>query len=203
MAPKPSPWTAHRTAIGTPAGEKVTILAGGRAMTFAEAVAAWRGDESFAAFTVATLAASPYPAFFWEMPPIRRGALDRPYEYVVVGSDELARLRPDSSAFGANLEAGGEAGTVRAFPNLGGDAMLIAPAPIAGARAYGHIGAFARLAPIGQGHELLRVLGTAIVAALDGSDRRVWVSTAGLGVPWLHVRLDTWPKYYTYGPYRL
>jgi len=33
-------------------------------------------------------------------------------------------------------------------------------------------------------------------------DRVVWLSTAGAGVPWLHVRLDDRPKYYHYGPYR-
>jgi hypothetical protein len=31
----------------------------------------------------------------------------------------------------------------------------------------------------------------------------VWVSTAGMGVSWLHVRLDNRPKYYGYKPYRL
>jgi hypothetical protein len=28
-----------------------------------------------------------------------------------------------------------------------------------------------------------------------------WLSTAGLGVPWLHLRLDSYPKYYRYRPY--
>ena len=30
----------------------------------------------------------------------------------------------------------------------------------------------------------------------------VWMSTNGMGIPWLNVRLDTHPKYYTYAPYR-
>ena len=30
----------------------------------------------------------------------------------------------------------------------------------------------------------------------------IWLSTSGLGVYWLHVRLDTRPKYYQYAPYR-
>ncbi len=34
------------------------------------------------------------------------------------------------------------------------------------------------------------------------SDKPVWLSTAGGGVPWLHVRLDNRPKYYSYRPYR-
>jgi uncharacterized protein DUF6940 len=31
---------------------------------------------------------------------------------------------------------------------------------------------------------------------------RPWVSTAGMGVPWLHVRLDTRPTYYRHAAYR-
>jgi hypothetical protein len=30
----------------------------------------------------------------------------------------------------------------------------------------------------------------------------VWLSTAGAGVSWLHVRLDDRPKYYQFEPYR-
>jgi hypothetical protein len=30
----------------------------------------------------------------------------------------------------------------------------------------------------------------------------VWLSTAGAGVSWLHVRLDDRPKYYGYRPYQ-
>ena len=34
------------------------------------------------------------------------------------------------------------------------------------------------------------------------SDPPVWLSTAGMGVSWLHLRLDSQPKYYRHGPYR-
>jgi NADH:ubiquinone oxidoreductase subunit len=33
-------------------------------------------------------------------------------------------------------------------------------------------------------------------------EQPVWLSTAGMGVAWLHVRLDDRPKYYGYSPYR-
>jgi len=32
-------------------------------------------------------------------------------------------------------------------------------------------------------------------------ERRLWISTAGGGVAWLHVRLDSSPKYYGFRPY--
>jgi len=34
------------------------------------------------------------------------------------------------------------------------------------------------------------------------SDRPLWISTAGMGVNWLHVRLDSRPKYYRHAPYK-
>jgi hypothetical protein len=34
------------------------------------------------------------------------------------------------------------------------------------------------------------------------SDERRWLSTSGLGVSWLHMRLDSTPKYYNWQPYK-
>ena len=34
------------------------------------------------------------------------------------------------------------------------------------------------------------------------NDKPTWLSTAGMGVAWLHVRLDQRPKYYAHRPYR-
>ncbi len=35
------------------------------------------------------------------------------------------------------------------------------------------------------------------------NSKPVWLSTAGAGVSWLHVRLDDKPKYYGHAPYRI
>ena len=35
-----------------------------------------------------------------------------------------------------------------------------------------------------------------------GNDVPVWTSTSGLGVYWLHVRLDSRPKYYQHQPFK-
>jgi hypothetical protein len=42
------------------------------------------------------------------------------------------------------------------------------------------------------------------VFAADGADplSKRWVSTSGLGVSWLHLRIDSAPKYYNYVPYK-
>jgi hypothetical protein len=54
------------------------------------------------------------------------------------------------------------------------------------------------------------VAAAAVVAVPPPSDQApppplaapVWLSTSGLGIYWLHFRLDTVPKYYTYAPYK-
>jgi hypothetical protein len=84
--------------------------------------------------------------------------------------------------------------------NLGGDAILIVPCPVAEPSAYGHLAAFVRLAPERQRQALWQSVGEAMARRVGA--RPVWLSTAGAGVSWLHVRLDDRPKYYGYGPYR-
>jgi hypothetical protein len=54
-------------------------------------------------------------------------------------------------------------------------------------------------APLSQVGELWRVTAEALETRLG--DVPVWLSTAGLGVYWLHIRLDSRPKYYRHRPY--
>jgi hypothetical protein len=86
------------------------------------------------------------------------------------------------------------------FANLGGDAILVAPTELAAASAYAQIGAFVRDAPPSQRDALWRAVGVAMLDRIGS--RPVWLSTAGGGVAWLHVRLDDRPKYYGWAPYR-
>ena len=194
-------WVAQRETVDPGFSEKIVIVRDERALTFAEVIAGWRDDPLFRAFTSATLAAAPYPAFFWEMPPIRRSQTDIPYEFMLIRSDALARMAPDTDAFAAQFRSVGS--FVATFPNIGGDAVLVAPEQIAIAACYAHLGAFVRSAPAPQRQELFRALGNAVDGVLRKHDRRIWVSTSGLGVAWLHIRIDTVPKYYQHQPYAL
>jgi hypothetical protein len=195
-------WRARRLADGPGRVETVSLVVGARDMTFGEVVEGWRDEAAFREFFLAELGLTPYPAFFWEMPPIARGAMDRRYEYVTVEGSALETPRADPAVFRAQLARLGAAKSVATFANLGGDADLVVPAPLAGRRAYGHLGAFLRAAPERQKHELLATLAQTIDARLKRQDGSIWVSTAGLGAPWLHVRLDARPKYYRHDPYR-
>jgi hypothetical protein len=116
---------------------------------------------------------------------------------VLLDSPHLSR-RPDLSAFAEHLD--GTTSPVITFPNLGGDAVLVVPSPVGDLSAYGHLAAFVRQAPAAQRAALWLAVGNAMGERV--SERPVWLSTAGAGVPWLHVRLDDRPKYYGYTGYR-
>ncbi|MDP1796726.1 MAG: hypothetical protein Q8K78_04560 [Planctomycetaceae bacterium] len=77
---------------------------------------------------------------------------------------------------------------------------MIVPCPIANQVAYGHLAAFVRHAPPSQRDALWKAVGE--VWDKRVSQTPVWLSTAGAGVPWLHVRFDSLPKYYWHSPYR-
>jgi hypothetical protein len=85
-------------------------------------------------------------------------------------------------------------------PNLRRDATLIVPTPMKEASAYGHLASFVRNGPEEQRHALWRTVGLTMTRLVN--PKPIWLSTAGGGVTWLHVRIDQRPKYYGYQPYQ-
>src|SRR5215469_5574347 len=169
-----------------------------RPIRFADVLRRWQDDVVFREFFIALLADAPYSAFRWETPPITCGSADRPFEFAVLDSPEL-EAKPDPDAFAEYFSSrAGE--DVISFPNLNHDAVLVVPRPLGQPIAYGHIAAFVRQAPEAQKHSLWRLVGNLMEHRL-GTDP-VWLSTAGAGVSWLHVRMDRRPKYYGHTPYR-
>lgn len=177
---------------------RVVLTRDEKPMKYAEAIAGWCEDESFRSSFFRTLTDVGFSAYFWETPPITRATVEQTFEFVQVESRPLAALPPDPVDFEERFRHARDG--IAAFPNLGGDAFLLAPTPEVAWSAYGHLAAFAREAPQAQQHALWKEIGDAMAAQIG--DDPVWLSTAGLGVAWLHVRLDSRPKYYSHAPYR-
>jgi hypothetical protein len=98
----------------------------------------------------------------------------------------------------------GAGGRVASFTNLGGDATLVVPCPHPSApRGYAHLAVFLRDAPKSQRVRFWAALAERVTdeLAARGAHVPLWTSTSGLGVYWLHVRLDSRPKYYQYQPF--
>lgn len=165
--------------------------------SYGEVLALWQTDFGFRGAFLHALANLPYSAFRWEMPPLTRETLAHPFEFVALDSPWLER-DADPLAFAEHFLP---TEPVVAFPNLSGDSTLIVPCPTGPPAAYAHLAAFVRHAPEEQQHALLALVGKTVEAQL--SDTPLWLSTAGAGVAWLHVRLDKRPKYYGYAPYTI
>ncbi len=170
------------------------------AVSCAAAISAWRDDASFRAFFNDLLAAAPYRAYFWETRPFTTATLRAEFEFILADSPTLARVRADRRPFERALRRAVGAHAIAEFPSLGRDAYLLAPDALAAPEHYAHLAAFVRGAPPDQQQALWSAVGRAVAGRVGRSP--LWVSTSGLGVYWLHVRLDTTPKYYTHVPYR-
>ncbi len=174
----------------------------GAAARWAEVAAGLARDPALGDALTEALLAAPFEAVFWEARPVGPDERDAAFESVVLAAPGLAREPADGASFAAPL-AGARAPEVRCFPNLSGDAELVVPAPGDAPGGYPHLTAFLRRAPAAQVLALWGELGRAIDRWHETRRSRVWVSTAGLGVAWLHVRLDSRPKYVKWGPYRV
>lgn len=190
-------WTARSEPLADARGVRFALGLDSHPGTFADVILGWQGDASFRSQFNELLAKTPFTAFRWETPPVTAATAKRPFEWVLLDSPGLGD-RPEPEAFADHFSRGQD--TVVSFVNLGGDAILVVPCPVAEPSAYGHLAAFVRLAPEQQRQALWRSVGEAMARRIGV--KPVWLSTAGAGVSWLHVRLDDRPKYYGYVPYR-
>lgn len=178
------------------------LLRDGAPPSQAEVLRLWREDAAFTDAFAAALAAAPFEAFLWETPPFARSTSAHAFEWVLLPSATLAGFRADDLPFAEHVR--GERG-IRTFANLSGDATLVVPcAPGTDPRppSHAHLAAFVRGAPPEHVRSLWTEVAHAAGTRLAASSAPFWVSTSGLGVFWVHVRIDERPKYYAHAAYR-
>ncbi len=182
----------------SPTTMKLWAVSQGTPITRAEFLAALEDAPEFRLAFNAALAAQEFGSFFWETPLLGAENLSEPFECVLVQSDGLAERQADEHSFARYFEGG--ARDVVVIDNLGGDARLVVPGKLAAAEIYTDIASFTRHAPEAQRDALWQVTARATKERLK--ERKVWLSTSGWGVAWLHIRLDDRPKYYTHQAYK-
>lgn len=153
-------------------------------------------DTGFRELVQDEMRAAPYIAFRWETPPLTSASLDQPFECLLHNNPGLD-VPADPTDFEPYFQPDREIVT---FQNLWGDAFLIVPCPTSKTANYKHIAAFHQSAPITQQHGFWKEVARTVLARV--SSKPVWLSTAGGGVDWLHMRLDGRPKYYRHLPWR-
>ena len=142
---------------------------------------------------------------FFECPPTTYNiAASTPFEYVLIKAPDLRNKEPDSASFQSYFKS--KVGSdVIYFPNLSKDAILVVPLPDNSLdySKYTHLSAFIRLGKSKQVNAVLKELGMAFEKTLKKDPtKKFWLSTSGLGVYWLHFRIDSNPKYYKYDFYK-
>ncbi|HEY9770926.1 MAG TPA: hypothetical protein V6C71_20940 [Coleofasciculaceae cyanobacterium] len=191
-------WKPKRELINDDRIHKISIFTGDKQITYSEVIELWQRDNNFRDFFISLLADTPMTAYFWETPPVTKSTVEREFEFVLIDSPKLADLEPDPSDFRQHFESA--TSEVITFPNLGNDALLVVPCPITDIPESTHLANFVRNAPESQQHLLWQTVGRELQQRLN--EQPIWVSTSGLGVHWLHVRLDSQPKYYCFEPYK-
>ncbi len=192
-------WNAEITNLDAGRMQKFTLRSATGRLDYAQVIAGWQHDAAFREFFTGLLAKTPLPAYFWETPAVNLANLQQPFECVLVNSVQMAGVSSNPTAFAKYFAAPHTDESVVSFLNTGSDARLIAPCPLASMDVYASIATFSRRAPKAQQHALWQTAGALLEQALQ--QQTVWLSTSGLGVAWLHLRLDGRPKYYNYAPY--
>jgi len=171
----------------------------GMELSYGKILDLWQKSHVFRSYFISLLANSPFDAYRWETPVLDKNDQDRPFEFVLINTPSFSLRPTDHSSFASYFTQDQQQAGIVAFNNLNGDATLIVPSPRAQNHAYGHLAAFIRHAPLEQVHALWKVVGQQVSDRLPQSP--IWLNTAGGGVAWLHLRLDSQPKYYRHLPY--
>ena len=171
------------------------IASAKRDVSFAQVCEGWRSDARFRTHWISSLRSISFGAYCWECPPVSESTQESAFECMFISSSSLARMGTDPDAFGEHFRPGCDVAT---FDNLGGDATLVAPCPEATGD-FAHLASFTATASAERQDALWKAVGETLGTRIG--PRPLWLSTAGHGVAWLHVRLDSRPKYYRHAPY--
>ncbi|HHH49514.1 MAG TPA: hypothetical protein ENK52_00890 [Saprospiraceae bacterium] len=167
-------------------------------LSFLEIFELWEHSVEFIRFYVSFLNSVDYLAYYWEHPALSNLYLNKRYECILQRSQPLDHLPINERAFSKYILKEDE---VVDFMNLGKNARLIVPSKKSKQDIYNHLGKFLQLAKEDQIISLFHRIGHLIKKEID-IKKIIWLNTAGLGVIWLHIRLDTKPKYYKTANYK-
>lgn len=176
--------------------EKYTFFEADSSVSYSRFFAELATSSEFRLWFCELLKSSSLREVAFETPCVGTSNLNQPFQFVLVSNPALGRLEPDPYTFeehfnGRSLSA--------SFINLSRDALLVVPKPSGDTLDYSHLMAFIRNAPTEQLDDYWTLAGQEILKRI--AEKPQWISTAGLGVYWLHLRISNVPKYYRYEPF--
>lgn len=175
---------------------------GGGNLRWREMLSLWKNPDNLQFFHAFNncfqIEQTNFDGYFFYCPPLTNLDLENEVEFVLKNVPHFSKLQPDSQTYDEYFNQD----LAVSFLNLGGDSLLISPCPKSNEENYTHLAKFMRGAPFEQRIELWKKVSIELEQQLQNSENPVWLNTDGSGVHWLHIRLDSRPKYYDFKPYR-
>merc|ERR1711963_996649 len=163
-------------------------------------------DQAIQDFNKVLATGTNFEAYYFECPPLSKSTIQNEnFEFIIAKSTSLNEEFPDRFTFSDYFDAQCSDSKVADFKSLGRDAHLITPCPPSTEnedKDYSHLANFVRKASKEQILAFWKRTGDNMVQEVNSDDAKRWMSTSGDGIAWLHLRIDTRPKYYTYSPYK-
>lgn len=123
--------------------------------------------------------------------------LNKLFEFVIINKPTLKNIKLNTITYKKYFKKNED---IAVFPNLTGDTTLIVPKmlPNVNKNVYLNISTFTRFAPINQ--QIL--LWKNVFKEIKKCKHKCFLNTHGLGIGWLHIRIDEKPKYYLFNEYK-
>jgi hypothetical protein len=179
----------------------------GNSIKYEEFLMQLETNPQFREFLTRTIIASGAESFFWECIPVSFEMLtSTSFQFMIIPTSFQGS--PDVQSFSSQFQSASPDDSVICFKNLRGDADLVVPCPPSVSQNdlnhFTHLGSFLRHGHPAQIDEVWKKTAEAIQRRLlDSKEDFVWLSTHGKGVYWLHIRLDSEPKYYQCQEYKM
>lgn len=161
-------------------------------------------NDYFVNSLIQILQSNPFDEYYLEFKPT--SLTDSPrtiFEFVIIKTSGFAN-NPDIKTFGEK-KLNTNSNQIQIFPNPTKTAILICPCfnHLYSMNSYTHIGKFMSSSNQKQKSILLQGAFETYYNELSKSpNKKLWLSTHGKGVGWLHIRIDYTPKYITWPEYK-
>ena len=130
-------YTSHPQQLANGRILRYSIKRDSSPISYAEIINLWQSSPELQKFFTNLLVSSPFNAFRWETPPVTTETAEQPFEFVLLDSPEIL-LEPNADDF-SEYFIDCPPGEIVDFPNLGKDAILLAPCPDNSTSDYGHL----------------------------------------------------------------
>lgn len=150
-------------------------------------------DKKYILKFIKILQEIPFEYYVLQTPCFQKNNL---FEFVIINKPELKKMKLNTTVYKKYFNNN----KVTSFLNLTGDTTLIVPQILSNVdkNIYLNISTFSKNAPINQ--QIL--LWKKVIDEIKKCKHKCFLSTHGLGIGWLHIRIDESPKYYLYDNYK-